>query len=160
MFKNRLIPLVFSSLCRQALKYLWIHDIQPYFFNISRPSESSINPLGDRDVFPNGRHIYELLLLYNFNLVCIGTTLYLLIFYCCCWHVHLTIFVFSVFSNYHRTRPRISLSTPAFLVIYFMNQNMKVKCGCCIIQIKCWLVLVTLFMRGLVLITCLTYDYV
>jgi hypothetical protein len=36
---------------------------------IFRPSESSINPLGERDIFPNGRHIYELQLLYNFTLV-------------------------------------------------------------------------------------------
>ena len=36
---------------------------------IFRPSESSINPLGERDIFPNGRHIYELLLVYNFTLV-------------------------------------------------------------------------------------------
>ncbi|CAB3991719.1 Hypothetical predicted protein [Paramuricea clavata] len=35
---------------------------------IFRPSENTIKPLGIRDIFPNGRHIYELLLLYNFTL--------------------------------------------------------------------------------------------
>ncbi len=40
-----------------------------YYMLSFRARESSINPLGERDIFPNGRHIYELQLLYNFTLV-------------------------------------------------------------------------------------------
>ncbi|XP_070539380.1 tripeptidyl-peptidase 2-like isoform X2 [Ptychodera flava] len=32
-----------------------------------RPSESKIRPLGSRDILPNGRHIYELVLTYQFH---------------------------------------------------------------------------------------------
>ncbi|CAM1330735.1 TPP2 (predicted), partial [Pycnogonum litorale] len=34
----------------------------------TRPSEHKIQPLGSRDVIPNGRQIYELILTYNFHL--------------------------------------------------------------------------------------------
>lgn len=50
-----------------------------------RPSESAINPLGERDIFPNGRHIYELLLVYNFTLVrvihciCLNSAFYIVV---------------------------------------------------------------------------------
>ena len=38
-------------------------------FSVDRPSDSSIRALGARDVLPDGRQIYELILTYNFTVV-------------------------------------------------------------------------------------------
>jgi len=50
---------MFNCLCYH--KYIITNE------NIIRPTESKILPLGCRDVIRPGRQIYELILVYNFN---------------------------------------------------------------------------------------------
>lgn len=39
-----------------------------FFLFFFRPNDSKINPLNARDIIPNGRQIYELILTYDFHL--------------------------------------------------------------------------------------------
>ena len=44
-------------------RYIFTFNNEPFI----RPIEAKILPLGSRDVIRNGRQIYELILMYNFN---------------------------------------------------------------------------------------------